>query len=55
MMRAFPKPSALKVPICMRSSSTMRVIEVSATSAATRMKKMGNTPAISSTFSQFRS
>ena len=48
-------PRAFKVPICMRSSSTILVIEVSATSAATTMKKMGNMPAISSTFSAFMS
>ena len=53
MIRPFRYPSALKVPICIRSSSTMRVMDVSATSAATTMKKIGNMPAISSTFSTF--
>ena len=48
-------PSAFNVPICILSSSTILVMEVSATSAATTMKNMGNMPAMSSTFSTFMS
>ena len=39
-------PSALRVPICRRFSSTMRVMVVEATSAATRKKNTGNTRAM---------
>ena len=44
-------PSAFNVPICVRCSSTMRVMVVKQTSAATRIKNNGNTEAIASTFS----
>ena len=37
-------PSARSVPICVRSSSIMRVMVVEQTSAAMRKKKMGKSP-----------
>ena len=37
-------PSARSVPICVRSSSIMRVIVVEQTSAAMRKKKIGKSP-----------
>lgn len=45
-MRAMPYPSALRVPMTPRSSSTMRVIVVRDTSAATRKNMSGKTVAI---------
>ena len=48
-MRARLYPSALNVPMSTRSSSTMRVMVVSATRAATRKKMNGNTCAMLST------
>ena len=44
-------PRALRVPIWVRSSSTIRVMVVRQTSAATRTKKTGKTAAIASTLS----
>ena len=48
MMRALLYPSALYVPISTRSSSTMRVMVVSDTKAATKKKMNGNTMAMRS-------
>ncbi len=48
-MRAREYPSALNVPISTRSSSTMRVMVVSATSAATKKKMNGKNEAMEST------
>ena len=42
-MLHFPYPSAFSVPICSRCSSTIRVIVVRLTRAATRKKIKGNT------------
>ncbi|MNE94953.1 hypothetical protein D3C87_1995410 [compost metagenome] len=46
MISRLPYPSAFRVPICSRCSSTIRVIVVRLTSAAIRKKNTGNTLAI---------
>ena len=43
---------AFSIPICVRSSSTMRVMVVRATSAATKKKKTGKTFAMAAIFSE---
>ena len=44
-------PRDFMAPICLRSSSTMRVMVVRATSAATRKKNSGNTVAMAAILS----
>ena len=47
-MEKSEQPSAFRVPICVRSSSTIRVIVVTQTSSAIKMKNTGKTLAMPS-------